>query len=85
MALARLQANSRPELNAMMNSLELGGDGRTVSLAFSVPSEVIDMLGAMGAPHRPADPDPDPDVDAPAPPEPPQPPAPPQPPRPSRW
>lgn len=51
MALARLQANAKPELMAMMNSLELGGEGKTVSLAFSLPSEVIDMLGAMGAKH----------------------------------
>jgi hypothetical protein len=92
MALARLQSNAKPELTAMMNSLELGGDGKTVSLAFAVPSEVIDMLGAMGA-HRhgdqPDDPDPDFDLDVPpvppTPPTPPTPPEPPQPPRPSRW
>jgi hypothetical protein len=77
----------------MMNSLELGGDGKTVSLAFSVPSEVIDLLGAMGARHHGAEPDdpdadPDPDFDfdtPPVPPTPPTPPVPPQPPRPSRW
>jgi hypothetical protein len=88
MALARLQANAKPELDAMMNSLELGGEGKTVSLAFSVPSEVIDMLGAIGAHHRRAEPhhdDPDDDIDLPEPPEPPQPPRPPLPPRPSRW
>ena len=93
MALAKLQSTSRPELDAMMNSLELGGDGKTVSLAFSVPSEVIDLLGAMGARHhgadpRDQDPDPDPDFDfdaPPVPPTPPTPPTPPQPPRPSRW
>jgi hypothetical protein len=89
MALARLQSSAKPELTAMMNSLELGGDGKTVSLAFAVPSEVIDMLGAMGV-HRhgnePDDPDPDFDLDVPpVPPTPPTPPEPPQPPRPSRW
>ncbi len=87
MALAKLQANARPELNVMMDSLQLGGDGKTVSLAFSLPGEVIDMLGALGANHRRGDdpdPDPDPDFDFdPAePPDPPQPPAPPAPPRP---
>jgi hypothetical protein len=94
MALAKLQANARPELNAMMDSLQLGGQGRTVSLAFSLPTEVIEMLGALGAhERRGADPDPDPDidididvdVDAPEPPEPPEPPAPPAPPRPPRF
>jgi hypothetical protein len=91
MALARLQSNAKPELTVMMNSLELGGDGKTVSLAFAVPSEVIDMLGAIAG-HRhgaePDDPDPDFDFDAspvpPAPPTPPTPPTPPQPPGPSR-
>ena len=89
MALARLQSSARPELTTMMESLELGGDGKTVSLAFTVPSEVIDMLGAMGVHrrgHEPDDPDPDSDLDVPpAPPTPPTPPEPPQPPRPSRW
>ena len=87
MALAKLQANARPELNVMMDSLQLGGDGKTVSLAFALPTEVIEMLGALGADHRRGaepDPDPDPDfdVDAPEPPEPPAPPTPPAPPRP---
>ena len=89
MALARLQSNARPELEAMMNSLELGGEGKTVSLAFALPSEIIDMIGAFGRPRN-ADPDSDSDDDPdkddddpddvpPAPPVPPQPPAPPQP------
>ena len=90
MALAKLQSTSRPELETMMNSLELGGDGKTVSLAFAVPSEVIDLLGAMGAGRHRAEPDddPDPDFDSdvpPTPPTPPTPPPPPEPPRPSRW
>jgi hypothetical protein len=82
MALAKLQAGARPELTTMMDSLQLGGDGKTVSLAFSLPSEVIDMLGALGARHG-DDRDDDPDFEPPQrpePPEPPQPPAPPQPP-----
>jgi hypothetical protein len=74
MALARLQSNASPELSTMVNSLELGGDGKTVSLAFSVPSEVIDLIGA--ATRRPR-----PDVDVPTPPAPPAPPAPPRAPR----
>jgi hypothetical protein len=65
MALAKLQANTRPELTAMMSSLELGGEGKTVSLAFALSSDVIDMLGALGAKQRV---NPDPDVDPPQPP-----------------
>jgi hypothetical protein len=60
MALARLQSNASPELSTMVNSLELGGDGKTVSLAFSVPTEVIDLIGAAGRgrPDAPAPPGP---------------------------
>jgi hypothetical protein len=47
MALAKLQAGSRPEFQAMMQSLELGGSGKTVALSFAVPSEVFDIIGAV--------------------------------------
>ena len=88
MALAKLQAGAKPEFNAIMESLQLGGEGKTVSLMFSLPSEVIDMIAALGAQHR-ADPDDedrddddDDDDDDPEPPQPPDPPMPPAPPRP---
>lgn len=47
LALARLQAGQNSEVRAMMNSLELGGDGRTVSLGFSLAPEVFDALAAL--------------------------------------
>ena len=47
MALAKLSANAKPELQAMMQSLELSGTGKTVSLSFAVPAEVFDVIGAM--------------------------------------
>ncbi len=47
LALGKMQSGSRPELQAMMQSLELGGVGKTVSLSFNVPAEVFDMIGAM--------------------------------------
>jgi hypothetical protein len=46
-ALAKLQAGSRPELQTMMQSLELGGSGKTVALSFAVPAEVFDVIGAF--------------------------------------
>jgi hypothetical protein len=46
MALAKMQSGSRPELQAMMGSLELGGTGKTVALSFMVPAEVFDVIGA---------------------------------------
>jgi hypothetical protein len=58
-ALARLQAGQRAEFATLVNSLELGGQGKTVSLGFAVPSELIDMIGAMHAqrPQRPDQPE----------------------------
>jgi hypothetical protein len=47
MALAKLQAGSRPEFQSMMQSLELGGSGKTVALSFAVPAEVFDVINAV--------------------------------------
>jgi hypothetical protein len=47
LALAKLQSGSRPELQLMMQSLELSGTGRTVALNFAVPAEVFDVVGAF--------------------------------------
>lgn len=46
MALAKMQSGSKPELQAMMQSLGLGGKGKTVELSFTVPAEVFDVIGA---------------------------------------
>jgi hypothetical protein len=54
-ALARLQVGTRPEFADVLNSLQLGGTGTTISLSFSIPSEVIDALGAAAAQGLPAD------------------------------
>jgi hypothetical protein len=43
-ALAKMQAGSKPEMKTMVDSLQLAGDGKTVSLAFTVPSELFDVL-----------------------------------------
>ena len=47
LALAKMSSGSRPELQLMMQSLELGGTGKTVALSFSVPAEVFDVIGAV--------------------------------------
>jgi hypothetical protein len=52
LALARLQAGSRPELQGLLQSLELGGAGKTVALSFDVPAQVFDLLGAAGSTGR---------------------------------
>lgn len=43
LALGKLQAGSRPDIQAMMQSLQLGGQGKTVSLTFDVPAQVFDL------------------------------------------
>jgi hypothetical protein len=47
LALAKMQTGGRPELQTLMQSLELGGSGQTVSIAFTVPSEVFDLIAAL--------------------------------------
>lgn len=44
MALGRMQAQSNPQVQALMQSVTLGGDGRTIELTFNVPSELIDAV-----------------------------------------
>jgi len=53
-ALARLQTGSRPEVQELFRSLELGGSGTTVALSFELPSEALDLLAAP--PGRPGPP-----------------------------
>ena len=45
MGLAKMQAGSNPSAQLMMQSLELGGTGKTVALSFAVPAEVFDAVG----------------------------------------
>jgi hypothetical protein len=45
MGLAKMQAGSNPSAQLMMQSLELGGTGKTVALSFNVPAEVFDAVG----------------------------------------
>ena len=52
LALGKMQAGAKPELQALMQSLELGGTGKTVALSFAVPAEVFDMIGACRATGR---------------------------------
>jgi hypothetical protein len=46
LALARMQAGSRPELQAVAESLELGGVGRSVVLSFSIRGDTLEALTA---------------------------------------
>ena len=53
LALGKLQAGSRPEIQTMLQSLELGGTGKTVSLSFSIPGEVFDVIHNTIVPKEP--------------------------------
>jgi hypothetical protein len=52
LALAKMQAGSRPDVQAMIQSLELGGTGKTVALSFTVPAQIFDAIAAFG-PRQP--------------------------------
>ncbi len=53
LAMARLQSGSRPGMQQMVDSLQLSGEGRTVALSFSIPSEFFDALEALAG-QKPA-------------------------------
>jgi hypothetical protein len=52
-ALAKMQAGSKPEILAMVQSLQLGGTGKTVALSFDVPEAVFELLGQAAATRSP--------------------------------
>jgi hypothetical protein len=52
LALARLQADSRPGMQQLVDSLQLSGESTTVALSFSIPSEFFDALEAMAKERR---------------------------------
>jgi hypothetical protein len=52
LALGRMQAQADPKVGAVLQSLQLSGNGKTVQLSFSVPSEVIDMVAPPKTPGR---------------------------------
>lgn len=52
MGLAKMQAANRPEFKAMVDSLQLSGDGKTVAVSFAIPTEVLDVIEALANKHR---------------------------------
>jgi hypothetical protein len=52
LAMAKLQAGSRPGMQQMVESLQLSGEGTTVALSFNIPSEFFDALEAMARQKR---------------------------------
>jgi hypothetical protein len=52
-ALGKMQAGSRPDVQALMQSLELGGTGKTVALSFNVPAEIFEAVAAAAGSRMP--------------------------------
>jgi hypothetical protein len=50
LALAKLQTGQRADVTALVNSIELGGEGKNVSLGVSVPMEFINNLASLRTP-----------------------------------
>jgi hypothetical protein len=48
LALAKMQSGANPELKAMVDSLQLQADDKSVALSFTVPTEVLDALEQLG-------------------------------------
>lgn len=47
LAMARMQAANKPALQQLADSLVLSGDGKNVALAFTIPTEVLDVLEGL--------------------------------------
>jgi hypothetical protein len=47
LALAKMGGGARPDMQVVMQSLELSGTGKTVALSFSLPAEIFDIVGAV--------------------------------------
>ena len=53
LAMARMQAANKPGMQQLADSLVLSGEGNNVALAFSIPTEVLDMLEGMAKGRHP--------------------------------
>ena len=49
-ALAKMQTTGRPELQAMVESLQLGGTSTMVTMSFWLPSEALDLIFSLASP-----------------------------------
>ncbi len=52
LAIAQMQTTGRPELEAMLGSLQMSGTGPVASLAFRLPSEALDYIFSLADPDR---------------------------------
>lgn len=50
LALARMQAGTKPEFDSLLRSVQLSGTGKTVAISFEVPSEFIQAMSSKMKP-----------------------------------
>jgi hypothetical protein len=53
LAMAKMQAGNKPALQQLADSMVISGEGTTVALAFSIPTEVIDLLEGLAKGRHP--------------------------------
>jgi hypothetical protein len=52
LAFGQMAAGTDPRAKAMIDSLQMGGTGKTVSLSFTVPAEILQMIPQVAAQHH---------------------------------
>jgi len=53
LAMAKMQAGNQPGMQQLADSLVISGEGNTVALAFSIPSELLDMIEGLAKSRQP--------------------------------
>ena len=53
LAMAKMQAGTKPGMQQLADSLVISGEGNTVALAFSIPSELLDMIEGLAKSRQP--------------------------------
>jgi hypothetical protein len=51
LAFGQMAAGNDPKAKALIDSLQMGGTGKTVSLSFTVPAEILEMIPKVAAHH----------------------------------
>jgi hypothetical protein len=53
LAMAKMQAANKPAFAQLADSLQLSGDGNSVALSFSIPTELLDVIESLAKARQP--------------------------------
>jgi hypothetical protein len=53
LAMAKMQAANKPAFQQLVDSLVLSGEGTTVALQFTVPTELLDLIEGLAKAREP--------------------------------